>query len=1263
MQTKMQRNPHLSVQPRFVFQSGLKPSYHDLSRSNANRNQVSAAAEASSGSNVETTVAQELPRTSTSTTQSSQHLSQVSVSPSHQQASTNRTRMRKRADQGIASRTRSRMKLLDVKAIPKQSTYDTDSSFICTEDPAVAAVRMKEADERTAMYLHIKFGHQNMEYVKELIRRGLIKGVPKRIGDLKYDCPICRIASAPKLSRGGLTDTTELRKGSRFHADWIILNTESVRQFKTALLLTEVRSRRKFIFVTRSRSAPIQQITYFVAHMRKKGYSVDQLRIDEDGSLARSANFMKVCTEDLKMHIQSTGGYNSENNGMVESPIKPIKRMMRAMLIGAGLPDELWCFAITYAVYISNHRYHRSIKNTPMAAWHDGNYELHSKDLFIFGSYVYVITAPQYKKQLQARTEKDPRDYMGITVDRDELPNRVDGYFVGYASHSSIILAWDPESRTIIRAHHAYVDEYCVRIMESEKLSPHSVLLQDMPPSALDSEGNLDPSKVRMVTSNIEETNERIDASKCVTIPVYLPPEGDFIGLTLKSDETFGFPILSRIDPVSPLRVQIPTDMHRNCWIVAINSKENGYVEPITAKFGIDEIKRCQIEDDEAMIELTFCRKMRPVATELQSLRAMNDQMDVNSPIVRHIVAMPERPEAGKTLFDCLKGKDRQHWIAGLKHQYSKNANMLLLSQPLPREKLPKEVRVFPSMIACRIKEKGRDLYKFEARHCVNGASMEKGTHFDFSYSPTISYPCLRLVLAWSASLGLQCSILDVENCFQNEACDPEKRIFITAPPLYIEWFKETYPDIKLPKNDGKWVLQTINGMQGRKDAGRNWYLLLKNILEDFGFSMCPAEPALFVYYEGSESLVVVTSTDDFMCTYTTEKLFSMFKEHMEKFVPVTVQTAAVMKYLSLRIIQSDLGISIDQTHHIKTSILDKWFPPGMVERLKTADTPYPTDSKFEKDLSETLPATGEELTKLELEFGGKFNSLIGQFLHVEQATRFDLGFSCSRMAQWNVAPNRPAFQELKRMARYSATHPHCPIFYPRLSMKLYQDIKFEYEPGKFDIQSISNLMNLFVDSDHARDTKTRKSISCILAALLGVLFDWHMGKQSCIAAHSTDAEVRAYYTGIHKNKYYRVLCQFLKIPIDQPTTIWEDNQPAIDVMLAGQITGRVKHMATVIAMIVEDIKAGNNIPKKIKGTINPADIGTKPLPASTLHRHARQCRGQRFYPPANTEHGKLLQVELVNVQLTEYDHAKASKTIDYRTIDAAAYDNKEKKK
>ena len=72
----------------------------------------------------------------------------------------------------------------------------------------------------------------------------------------------------------------------------------------------------------------------------------------------------------------------------------------------------------------------------------------------------------------------------------------------------------------------------------------------------------------------------------------------------------------------------------------------------------------------------------------------------------------------------------------------------------------------------------------------------------------------------------------------------------------------------------------------------------------------------------------------------------------------------------------------------------------------------------------------------------------------------------------------------------------------------MHQKIRFEYEPGKFaDGQLISNLLIQFVDSDHARDIKTRKSMTCIIVALLGVIVHWHMGKQTSIAAHSNDAE------------------------------------------------------------------------------------------------------------------------------------------------------------
>ena len=153
------------------------------------------------------------------------------------------------------------------------------------------------------------------------------------------------------------------------------------------------------------------------------------------------------------------------------------------------MPDIIWCYAFCWAIYVMNHRYNRSIDNLPIVKWCDGNYELHTKDLFIFGSKVYSVTKAEAKKQLQARTEKDPRDYIGITIDEDELPQHVDGYFVGYANHTTILLAYDPESHTVKRIYHAYVDEYNVRTLQDEKLTPNLVILKDMPASFLDSQG------------------------------------------------------------------------------------------------------------------------------------------------------------------------------------------------------------------------------------------------------------------------------------------------------------------------------------------------------------------------------------------------------------------------------------------------------------------------------------------------------------------------------------------------------------------------------------------------------------------------------------------------------------------------------------------------------------------------------------------------------------------------------------------------------
>ena len=111
------------------------------------------------------------------------------------------------------------------------------------------------------------------------------------------------------------------------------------------------------------------------------------------------------------------------------------------------------------------------------------------------------------------------------------------------------------------RTHHAYIDEFCQRVLS---------LLQDLPPAVLDDNGNLDPRKIKMVTSYLKETKQALDPEKSVTITVTLPEKGKSLGLAFNSDETYGFPVLTKVSPTSPLRTQIPMDMQRNCWLVAI---------------------------------------------------------------------------------------------------------------------------------------------------------------------------------------------------------------------------------------------------------------------------------------------------------------------------------------------------------------------------------------------------------------------------------------------------------------------------------------------------------------------------------------------------------------------------------------------------------------------------------------------------------------------------------------------------------------------
>ena len=103
-----------------------------------------------------------------------------------------------------------------------------------------------------------------MEGIVKTAQLGQITGIPKDIGKYDVKCPLCVIAAGTKIPRGNLRDCTEYRKGSCFHFDFAIFNTESCRGFVCGLVIVEVRTRMKFGFLARSRSPPLEQLKYFI---------------------------------------------------------------------------------------------------------------------------------------------------------------------------------------------------------------------------------------------------------------------------------------------------------------------------------------------------------------------------------------------------------------------------------------------------------------------------------------------------------------------------------------------------------------------------------------------------------------------------------------------------------------------------------------------------------------------------------------------------------------------------------------------------------------------------------------------------------------------------------------------------------------------------------------------------------------------------------------------------------------------------------------
>ena len=461
----------------------------------------------------------------------------------------------------------------------------------------------------------------------------------------------------------------------------------------------------------------------------------------------------------------------------------------------------------------------------------------------------------------------------------------------------------------------------------------------------------------------------------------------------------------------------------------------------------------------------------------------------------------------------------------------------------------------------------------------------------------------MRFQLGYSAANNFYVRNYDMSNAFQcTYEPDPTKRVYCYLPPLYIHWYNYRYPWDKIDPTKGPYVLQAGQVIQGTPHAGRSWYKNIDTRLKNHEYKQNSTDNALYIRKYKNEIVSILTLTIDDCLVYfkdpTLEKFFFSFMS--AAYEVTTPGKQDVIKFLSCRIVQSNHGISVDQSQHIQQNILRTWFPVN--GKVKKVHTPFDHDPTFEHSLGTTPAIKSDTLPKYEREYHGEFRSTVGKILHVQQWTRGDLSFAIARLAAFNTCPNHYAFLGLKRIIRYLHTHPHEPLFYP-------------------------SVITAITDAAFANVTPDRRSMEANILTINGVAYSWTANIQRGISKDSTEAEVRATFrctVKIIALRNFLTSSAFFDL-LQVPPTMFIDSTATIKVITSNKVSSRTRHLDVSVNFPHEYIQFGYYKPEYIHRSLNMADALTKATPAPVLSFHWDTMRGRRFYPPTTTPHGHYL--------------------------------------
>jgi hypothetical protein len=488
------------------------------------------------------------------------------------------------------------------------------------------------------------------------------------------------------------------------------------------------------------------------------------------------------------------------------------------------------------------------------------------------------------------------------------------------------------------------------------------------------------------------------------------------------------------------------------------------------------------------------------------------------------------------TYKQAINGRDGKEWERAISAEQKSLLDLNtfeLVDRPVG--KLPITAKY---VFKIKTDEKGA-ISKYKARLVARGFQQSYGENFKDVFSPTLRMDSIRFLISTAVQNQMKVHHLDVQTAFLNGTLAEE--IYMEIP----EGFDEKIYDKKSK------VFKLKKSIYGLKQASRVWNELFTNDLKKSGLIQSAADPCIFLKYPTSNKVSFNVETEEKENSEIPIALIGVFVDDCfvvggdEEVKRIKNQLMNLYKMHDLGPLNFALGIKFDQNKDFSIQMSQALYVDKLLEKFemiesKIVDTPLPQkNSTKPKKPEEDEEEIAEPKSPL-YDNVNKYQQLVGSLIYLSNSTRPDIAHAVSYLSRHMHAPTEDDMMNGKRVLRY---------------LKGSRTLALNYNQKDQELVAYS-------DSSYAEE-EDRKSVGGYVTLQAGAAITWKSTKQRIVAQSSMEAEYIALAEAAKEVEWLRKLqAEIRPKSLFTPTTMYEDNQSAINLSNNPIHTTRSKHIA-----------------------------------------------------------------------------------------------------